>query len=729
MPTLTVDNKTVTVPFGSTLLDAANAAGARVPTLCNDDKLHPYGACRICMVEVMGTPRRMVASCTTPAAEGMAIVTMSPAILEARKSILEFLLINHPLDCPVCDKAGDCRLQDLVHEHGLDQGAFAETKRKLLPDYASAVIERNTDRCILCGKCVRICKEQNAVNQLAFTRRGGKSRISTPGDRPLDCEFCGECVEICPVGALTTRQFKFKARTWSLEETGSTCLYCGNGCPIKLQTHKGRVVRVIPSQNNFLCARGRFGWDAVHHEARLTLPKIREGGELVDCTWDEALTRVADALQTIRDRRGAASIGGLGSIRTTNEENYLFQKFLRAVVGTNNIDLIARLKMPRGLNTAFFSPELASIGESDVILLLDRDAGEINPLTGTAIVRAVNRHGRKLILLDGAVNKLDRLASVMVAERDAEAALGDLIAEVGGDIRRKGGGIAEAVSLLMTARRISIVLPADLPPAVLDRARYLSVLLGHTTLVPLVRRGNLQGALDMGVLPDYFPGYQKINPASAAHVKTQWGVPAPDTPGMNSIEMLNHIVSGSLSALYIMGDDPVGNAPEIASVLGKLDFLVVQDIFLTETAKIADVVLPAASFMEKSGTITNLERRLRRIDKAEEPIGESRPDWQIIQALANKMGASMTYGSSASLMNEIKAVVPAYRDLVVGACWAKELSPLHGTDTDLSLSSDTVLTREVINADRLLFSSGTMISRSTEIESISSRKIKTPKQR
>jgi formate dehydrogenase alpha subunit len=668
----------------------------------------------------------MVASCATPASEGMVIETMSPAILKARRSILEFLLINHPLDCPVCDKAGDCRLQDLVHEHGLDAGTFAEKKRKLPPDLSSAIIERNTDRCILCGKCVRICSEQIAEHELTLTWRGGRSRVSTTCDRPLDCEFCGECVEICPVGALTTRQFKYKARTWSLEETGSTCLYCGNGCPIKLETHNGRVVRVSPAQNNFLCGRGRFGWDAVHHEARLTLPKMRSGGDLVDCTWDEALSRIAGVLHRIKDERGAASIGGLGSIRTTNEDNYLFQKFMRTVVGTNNVDLFARLKMPMGLNTIFFSTELASISESDVILVLGRDVGEINPLTGIEIVRAVNQKGRKLILLNGTFNKFDRLASVSLIASDAEAALRELIAAVGGDTRRMGGGIAEAVCLLMTARSISIVLPAEPSPAVLDRARYLAVLLGQTTLVPLIRRGNLQGALDMGVLPDYYPGYQKIDPTAAARLKTEWGVDVPKQPGLNAMEMLNSIASGTLAALYIMGDDPVGNSPEIASRLGKLDFLVVQDIFLTETAKMADVVLPATSSFEKSGTVTNLERRLQRTGKAEEPIGESMPDWQIIQALAQKMGASMNYGSSSAIMQEIRAVVSSYKDLAVGACWPKELSPLHRTNTDLSLSSDTFLKREVITANRLLFSSGTMISRSKEIESISRGKNNKP---
>lgn len=707
MPTLTIDNKTVTVPAGATILDAAIAAGSRVPTLCQDNKLHPYGACRICMVEVLGTPRRMVASCTTPVAHGMVIETRSPAIIEARRAVLEFLLINHPLDCPVCDKAGDCRLQDLVHEYGLGASKFDEEKRQLPPDLSSAIIERNANRCILCGKCVRTCKEQNAVAALSFTRRGGKSRISTSCDRTLDCEFCGECVEICPVGALSSKQFKHKARAWSLEETLSTCLYCGNGCPIKLQTRKGRVVRVTPARDNYLCARGRFGWDAVHHEERLLVPKMRKDGILSDCTWDEALTYIAVELNTIKEKRGAAAIGGLGSIRTTNEDNYLFQKFLRDLIGTNNIDLLARLKMPHGLNTAIFSAELASLGESDAILLLDPEAAEINPLTGIEIARAINQKGRDLIVLNSGPGKLNRIASVKLNAEGAEIALSELIAAIGGDARAKSEGIAEAVSLLMKARSISIVLPAELSPVVLDRAQYLARLLGQTTFVPLVRRGNLQGALDMGVLPDYYPGYRKIEP--------------PETQGMNALEMLRAAAAGRLGALYIMGDDPIGNSPEISGMLKSLDLLVVQDLFLTETAKLADVVLPAASFVEKSGTVTNLERRLRSLAQAEEPLGESKPDWMIIQDLARTMGVSMQYASAADIMSEIRRVVPAYRDLAVGACWPRELSTALNEATSLSLAEDSVLKRELIFADRLLFSSGTLISRSREIGTLSGR--------
>lgn len=717
MITLTIDDKTVTVPPGSTILFAANAAGLKVPTLCHDDDLRPYGACRICMVEVMGPQRRLVASCATPAANGMVIKTLSPPVIEARKAILEFLLLNHPLDCPVCDKAGDCRLQDLVHEYGLRQEAFAEEKRKLPPDHVSSVIERNTDRCILCGKCIRVCRERVAAFELAFTRRGGRSRVSTSCDRPLDCEFCGECVEVCPVGALATRQFKHRARVWNLEQRTSVCIYCGNGCPITLETDRGRVVRVRPGRNDGLCARGRFGWDAVHSPDRLVMPMIRRDGALVPCTWDEALSRAAGALTSIMAERGARAVGGLGSVRTTNEDNYVFQKFMRTVIGTNNVDILGRAKMPKGLNTSFFSAEQGRIGEADVILMLDRDAGEINPHTGREIVRAVNGRGRKLILVNSGHNKFNRLASVVLPHGGPEAALEDLLSA----LRSPAGSYGEtdvAVALVCSGDSLAVIVPADLTATGGALLRELFRLFPNTTYHPVIRRGNLQGALDMGVMPDYFPGYQKTGAASAANFVSCWSAAVPETPGMNAVAMMHGIGTGALSALYIMGDDPVGSNPGAAPLLRGLDLLVVQDIFLTETAKIADVVLPAAGFLEKSGTITNLERRLQGIIQAEQPLSESRPDWQIIGMLARTMGPAMDYASAADIMQEIRSVVPLYRDLAVGECWKPEHSPLYGANADLSLPTATALNREVITSGRLLYSSGTMTTRSKEISSI-----------
>ncbi|MGE5173947.1 MAG: molybdopterin-dependent oxidoreductase [Betaproteobacteria bacterium] len=717
--TLIIDGKVVKANAGASILEAATGAGVKIPTLCHDDRLHPYGACRICMVEVEGPPRRVLPACTTPVADGMTVHSMSPAVVEARKAILELLLINHPLDCPVCDKAGECRLQDLVHEYGLGPGEFAEEKRTAPSDYGSPAIERNQNRCIFCGKCVRVCSERCGVGALTFSMRGGRSRISAAFGGPLDCEFCGECVEICPVGALTTKQFKFKARAWNLEQTPSTCTFCGCGCPIILDRHRGAVVRVRSSDDQYLCVKGRFGWDAVRHEERLATPKMRVDGKLVDCSWEDALSVIATNLRVIRNRRGADSIGGLGSVRTTNEDNYLFQKFMRTVVGTNNVDLLARLKLPRGLNATFFSGELARMGEQDVVLLLDKDAGEVNPLLGIEIVRAVNRQGSRLILVNRGENKFNRIASVVIPQ-DADASLAGLTAALRSTRRAVSDRMRQAVEMLMPARSVAVIIPSRPSPETLALIQEMAGVLKSITYYPVIMRGNIQGALDMGMMPDYYPGYRNADAGTRALFGKTWDAALPETPGMNAVEMMSGIGRG-LAALYIMGDDPAGSDPDLGPALQRLEFLVVQDIFFSETARRAHVVLPAASFIEKSGTITTIERRLRRLNKAEEPLAESKPDWEITQMLANRMGDRMTYASVTDIMNEIKSVVPMYKDLAIGGCWPPERSPLNGTIADLSLSSDAIMTREVITAGRLLFSSGMMATRSAELGSIARR--------
>jgi predicted molibdopterin-dependent oxidoreductase YjgC len=712
---LTVDGKVVEVPLGATILDAANAAGSRVPILCHDNKLHPFGACRICLVEVEGTPRKFTPSCTTPVSDNMVIRTMSPDLFDIRRTVLELLLINHPLDCPVCDKAGSCALQDLVHEYGLAKPRFDAEKGYLPSDYQSAIIERHISRCILCGKCVRICEEQNAVSEWVFTRRGTKARISTDFDRPLNCEFCGECVEICPVGALTTKQFTYRGRTWNMEPTASVCTYCGNGCRITYQTRLGRIVRVKSGAKNYLCGKGRFGWDAVHHPDRLTTPLVRIGGELVPATWDDALAMVVTNLNVIRNKRGADSIGGLGSVRTTNEENYLFQKVLRGVVGTNNVDLLARLKTPRGLNTAFFSGEVSRIGEHDAVLVLDKDVGEINPLTGIEIVRAVNRSLRKLILVNDGVNKFNRLASVVLNHPSAGSALADLLPALTG-----GGSPAarQAAAILKEAKSVAVIIPARLSDKEYAQIGQLLAQLKGVTTYPLVRRSNVQGAMDMGVIAGYYPGYRKIAPDATSRLAAIWNTALPDGPGLNAVEMLAGITSGAVAALYVMGDDPAGSDDKLKKVLEKLEFLVVQDIFLTETAKLAHVVLPACSIAEKTGTVTSLERRLQEVRRAEEPHGDAKPDWEILQAVARKMGSPLQYASADDIRREIRATVPLYADLPAGSCWPRELSPLAGSAEDLSLHSDSVMRGEVLTADRLLFSSGTMSTRSKELGTV-----------
>jgi predicted molibdopterin-dependent oxidoreductase YjgC len=719
--TVTIDGITVKVKPSATILEAAKAAGVRIPVLCADDKLHPYGSCRICLVEIEKSPRKFTPSCTTPVADNMIVKTMTPDLFEARKRILELLLNNHPLDCPVCDKAGSCQLQDLVHEYGLGPSKFAEKKRVVPPNYRSAVIDREVGRCVLCGKCVRVCREQNAVGELAFTRRGEKSKVSTDFDQPLACEFCGECVEICPVGALTTKQFKYRGRTWNMESVQSVCNYCGNGCRLQYQTRLGRIVRVRSAARNYLCGKGRFGWDAVHHPDRLTTPLVRLHGELVPATWDEALAMVVTNLNVIRNKRSADSIGGLGSVRTTNEENYLFQKFMRTAVGTNNVDLLARLKAPKGLNSAFFSGEITKISDHEAVLVLDGDAAEINPWTGIEIVRAVNRNYRNLVLVNSGFNKLNRLAAAVLEYGTAEAALADLLPAL------KGGGGSEsaqkAAAILQKAASVAVVIPARLSDKEYEQITELLPLLKGVTTYPLVRRSNLQGAMDMGVMPDYYPGYRKVAPDTTAAMAASWNAVLPDGPGLTALEMLAGINAGKIHALYIMGDDPAGSDGGIKPLLGKLEFLVVQDIYLTETAKLANVVLPACSSAEKTGTLTSLERRLQQLGRAEEPHGDSRPDWDILQTVAKKMGSPMHYGSAEDIMKEIRSAVPLYADLAVGSVWPAADSPLAGTDVDLTLRSDTVMKNEVITSDRLLFSSGTMTTRSQELSTVCSIKV------
>ncbi len=710
--TVTVDGKKVEVPVGATILEAANAAGSRVPTLCHDNKLHPFGACRICLVEVEGTPRKFTPSCTTLAMDNMVVRTSTPALIEARRMVLELLLIKHPLDCPICDKAGECQLQDLTHEYGLGPSRFDAEKGYLPPDYESPIVERNISRCILCGKCVRICDEQNGVGEWAFTRRGTKARISTDFDRPLDCEFCGECVEICPVGALTTRQFKYKARSWNLDKSPSVCNYCGCGCPINYETRDGKIMRVSPLRDNYLCSKGRFGWDAVHSEERLTTPKMRVGDKLVDCTWDEALNVIATNLNVIKNKRGADAIGGLGSTRTTNEESYLFQKLFRTVIGTNNVDMLARIKVPKGLNTVFFSGELAKVGQHDVVLVLDKNVGELNPYLGIEIVRAVTKFARPLILVNDGYNKFNKIASVVI-ERSTSDGLEALIGALSGG--KSEGSMAKAVELLKAAKSVALIVPGRLNDKDFGKVKELSGMLACVTFYPIVRRSNFQGSLDMGIHPDFAPGYASVK--DAAVLAKAWNAVLPSKPGMTAIDMLNE-AGGKISSLYIMGDDPVGSDPKLADRIRKIEFLVVQDTFLTDTAKLAHVVLPAAASAEKSGTVTNIERRLQRTACAEKPLAESKADWEIIQLIGRRLGGTMNYHSSADILSEIRSVVSLYKDLAPGAAWPREASPVAGKDVDLSLPTDSVMQNEVITADRLLFSSGTSITRSKEMGTI-----------
>ena len=364
MVKLTIDNKIIEVSEDTTVLDAAKMLNIEIPTLCHHPKLTPFGGCRLCIVEVKGAPRPLT-SCTTPVSEGMEVTTSTPALEDLRKTVLELILSDHPNDCMVCEKAGDCTLQELAYFYGIRENRFGGERRIYEKKDGNPFIERDMEKCILCGRCVKVCDEIQGVGAIDFTYRGFKSKVCPTFEKDLDCEFCGQCVAVCPTGALTGKMWQLRGRQKDIEEIDTTCSYCGTGCNLTLHVRQNEVIRVTSKEDKWnegwLCVKGRFGYSFINSPDRLKKPLIRikdrsnssSGSSsssssnglnsFREVSWDEALDYIAAKLKEIKERSGADSIAGLSSARCTTEENYLFQKFIRAAVGTNNVDHCARL--------------------------------------------------------------------------------------------------------------------------------------------------------------------------------------------------------------------------------------------------------------------------------------------------------------------------------------------------------------------------------------------------
>ena len=407
MVTLTIDGVEATVPEGTTILDAAEKVGITIPTLCHDKRLVPFGSCRICVVQVKGKRGKLMPSCFNPVRDGMEILTASPEVIESRKTQLQLMLLHHPLECPTCDQAGACALQDLVYEYGVAENPLRQVgaqrqaapfKEKLLIG-SMAVKER--DRCILCGRCVRMCEEVQGVKEIDFIGRGFMTKIGTDFDRDLNCEFCGQCVSTCPVGALTSTLIKHKARHWELKKVKSVCAYCGCGCALLLGVKDDQLRTVISdyetgANEGNLCVKGRYGWEYIHSEERLSTPLIRKDGKLVECTWDEALKEITAQFKRIKENHGPDALAAIGSARLTNEEGYLLQKFMRAAIGTNNVDNSGRfsyeglLALKDSLGYPAMTNSIDEIGNADVILALRSDLRETHPLVKIEVIKALN---------------------------------------------------------------------------------------------------------------------------------------------------------------------------------------------------------------------------------------------------------------------------------------------------------------------------------------------------
>ncbi len=721
---ITIDGRAVEAEAGENLLAVARRNGFDVPGLCYHPRLTPTGGCRLCLVKVEGRPGATTA-CTLEVSGGLAVTAFDDELEADRRSLIELLLAEHNCDCVVCEAAGRCELQDLAYRYGLDK----RTRRYALPqrelpqeDASSPVLVYDPSKCILCERCVKACDEIQGKEILSYAHRGLDAIVTAgPGGwEASECDGCGECVQLCPTGAIREKLEPRPPRDWELEPVRTTCSYCGVGCRLDLWVHDGQIVNVtgsdaVPNLGS-TCVKGRFGHNYVQASDRLTRPLIKRDGGFVEATWDEALDEVAKRLNDIVAEHGPDAIGGLSSATCTNEENYLFQKFMRACVGTNNVDHCARLchaSTVAGLAAAFGSGamtnSIAELEHADCILVTGSNTTETHPVIANLIVRAVRYRGAKLIVADPRRIDLTKHATLWLRQRNGtdvawingmmsvilEESLQDeaFIAErtEGFDELRgvldgfsaedaarisdiPSEQLAAAARTYAGAERAAIVYAMGITQHthgtdnVLSLAN-LAMLAGHvgkpsSGVNPLRGQNNVQGACDLGALPNVCPGYQKVtDPDVRAKFETAWGAaPGPEV-GLTVVEMMHAAAEGHVKGMLVMGENPMISDPNLNHVeeaLRALDFLVVQDVFLTETARLADVVLPAASFAETDGTFTNTERRVLLVNRAIDPPGEARPDWEILCDLSTRMGYPMSYPNAAAIMDEIASVSPIY---------------------------------------------------------------------
>lgn len=719
---ITINGIDIEAEKGATIYEIAKSAGIYIPTLCHHPDLPTFGGCRVCMVEANG---RLVTACRAPGEDGMIVHTDTEKVREVRLCNVELILANHDKDCQTCEKNSNCTLQEVSNFVGITSERMNRLRRfspdKSL-DYSNPFFSRDFNKCILCGICIRACDEISGVEAIEFAFRGYKTTVAVLGDKPLldsKCESCGECVERCPTGALSyVNQFAAE------REVETICSYCGVGCGISLGIRGEQVVSVRGNKQNpvnqgELCVKGRFGFHFINHPDRLKTPLVKRNGKFEEVSWDEALNLAADKFNEIKNTHGIESLGGIGSARCTNEENYLFQKLFR-LMRCSNIDHCARLchsPSVAGLSTVFGSGAMTNsiddIENAKGFFVMGSNTTENHPVIAYRIKRTVKRKGAFLIVADPRRISLAEKADIFLQLRPGtDAALLIGIAKVIVDenlyskdfIEERCEGFEEYIESLRSVRLEEMASITGVPAEEIARAARmyatnkpssifyamgitqhshgtnnvlalanLAMLTGNIGkkgggVNPLRGQNNVQGACDMGVLPNVFPGYQPVNcQESRKKFEKAYGVKLSEKEGLAMPEMFKAALEGDLKALYIVGENPVMSEPasnKTREALDKLKLLVVQDIFLTETASFADIVLPAASFAEKNGTFVNTERRIQRVKKAINPPGEAKDDIEIISALAKKMGITgFEYSGPEDIIKEIASLVPTWRGI------------------------------------------------------------------
>jgi NADH-quinone oxidoreductase subunit G len=648
----TVDGKKLTAPAGTLLIEACRAHGIEIPAFCYYPGLSLQAACRMCVVRLEKVPK-LQTSCTTPVAEGMVVTTESPEIALARKATIELLLGNHPLDCPVCDAGGECELQDMTFKYGAHESKFVEIKQHREEQQWSPVVFFDRPRCILCYRCVRVCGEGMDVWALGVQNRGAGSVIAPNKQDHLECEECGMCIDICPVGALTSGAYRYKTRPWEMSHVGTICTHCGDGCKTTLGVRRSNDgMEIVRGDNrdksgingDFLCIKGRYAFDFANRENRLTKPLIRKsgdrqaGGRLEEVTWDEAIEFAGKKLREIREAKGGSAIGVIGSNRTTNEESYLLQKFSRTVLGTNNIDHHRTADYPAFAAALKNQPEasLRDIGSAKAILLLGNDPTEQHPGLAWQIRTNVRLNQARLYVANHNLIKLRRQATAFLQiPEDGYTGLVEWLSGTSAPLDEDKDAVAFR-DAIRKEESLIIVFGSEF------RGRDIEALIKYGATLPNVKfaclgdYANSRGAADMGLYPDLLPGYVPVT--AAAHFAEEFPT-QPTQPGLNLLEMFDAAESGQIAALYIVGANPVARYARHSDAL-RNTFIIVQDMFLTETAQFADVVLPAANLYEKIGTVTNTYGDLQLVKKAADRAGV-RTDFELIVRLAAAAGADV----------------------------------------------------------------------------------------
>jgi len=732
--TLKINDRDVQVPPGTLVIEATRRIGTEVPSFCYYPGLSLQAACRMCLVEVEKMPKLQTA-CTLMATEGMVVRTDTDQVRGARKAMLEFLLTNHPLDCPVCDKGGECELQDMVFRYGADSSRFVEEKIHRPEEKWSELVYYDAPRCILCFRCVRVCDEGMDVKALGVGMRGANSIIIPNRDDHLECEECGMCIDICPVGALTSGTYRYKTRPWEMTYVSTVCTHCSNGCKTTLSVRNHEIMRannrdLSGINEDFLCIKGRFGFDFTKHPDRIRQPMVRKGDKLYPVPWEEAAQTAAKRLKQIYDASGKDAIGFIGSNRTSNEEDYLFQRLARATFGTNHVDH-HRTADYTGLVTALGDRAgdsmltMQQLAEAKAVLLVGNDPTNQNPLAGWQIRKGIRHIGAKLFILNARDIKLKRKATqfVKLAAGQEAAAIRWMAHEEGQLPSPLVEQLFQLKAALDAESDVAIVFGAEVTGAAIAQlVAFGSKLHGKVRYMALGDYANSRGAADMGLLPDRLPGYAHTDDFAAREgFERLWGAVLPSKPGLTTPAMVDAAQNGKLKALYVMGANPFSHFGTLGFGRGKLELLIVHEMFLTDTAKVADVVFPAASAYEKEGSVTNTSGEIQLLHKAAEVMGP-RSDFDLLRILSHQLerlglGKAFHYKSPAAIFEEIQKAVPGY-DVQPAGLLTGGAEPTHVRVAKNGHTPYDVPVGLIRSAEDTLFTSGTLGRFCTMMESL-----------